>query len=197
MQKAYNVGRNIELLCFTVKPGVVVSEIQDKIEGVIKEAHLIAPNDKQAVMLLNTEAMFSMMDNLFTGIRILIWMVGLGTLLAGAIGVSNIMMVTVKERTTEIGIRRAIGARPQDILQQILSESIVLTTVAGMMGISFGVMVLQLAETILVAGMFHFLVPLVPAVGPCLLPYLRGVRAGFGPASRSIAIPPLWASREE
>ena len=182
MQKAYNVGRNIELLCFTVKPGVVVSEIQDKIEGVIKEAHLIAPNDKQAVMLLNTEAMFSMMDNLFTGIRILIWMVGLGTLLAGAIGVSNIMMVTVKERTTEIGIRRAIGARPQDILQQILSESIVLTTVAGMMGISFGVMVLQLAETILVAGRFNFQVSFGMAVGTCILLIYLGVRGGVAPA---------------
>ena len=87
-------------------------------------------------MFLNAEAMFSMMDTLMTGTRILIWMVGLGTLFAGAIGVSNIMMVTVKERTTEIGIRRAIGARPKDILQQILSESMVLTTVAGMAGIS-------------------------------------------------------------
>ena len=66
--------------------------------------------------------MFSMIDNLFKGIKILSWMVGLGTLLAGAIGVSNIMMVTVKERTTEIGIRRAIGAKPRDIMNQILSE---------------------------------------------------------------------------
>lgn len=65
--------------------------------------------------------MFSMIDNLFKGIKILSWMVGLGTLLAGAIGVSNIMMVTVKERTTEIGIRRAIGAKPRDIMNQILS----------------------------------------------------------------------------
>lgn len=93
--------------------------------------------------MVNAEAMFSMIDNLFTGIKILAWMVGLGTLLAGAIGVSNIMMVTVKERTTEIGIRRAIGARPKDILNQILSESMVLTTFAGLMGISFGVLILQ------------------------------------------------------
>ena len=105
-------------------------------EEIIKAAHYIAPNDKQALMYLNAEAMFSMVDNLFTGIHILIWMVGLGTLLAGAIGVSNIMMVTVKERTTEIGIRRAIGARPKDILQQILSESMVLTTIAGQLRIS-------------------------------------------------------------
>ncbi len=97
-----------------------------------------------------------MMDNLFTGIHVLIWMVGLGTLLAGAIGVSNIMMVTVKERTTEIGIRRAIGARPKDILQQILSESMVLTTIAGMAGISFGVLILQLMEIGVNSGKDHY-----------------------------------------
>ncbi len=115
-----------------MKHGIKVSDVQPEMEQIIKAAHYIAPNDKQALMYLNAEAMFSMVDNLFTGINILVWMVGLGTLLAGAIGVSNIMMVTVKERTTEIGIRRAIGARPKDILQQILSESMVLTTIAGM-----------------------------------------------------------------
>ena len=122
MQQAYNLGGQIDVVCFTAKQGVKVSELQPKMEQIIKAAHYIAPNDKQAVMYLNAEAMFSMVDNLFNGINILVWMVGLGTLLAGAIGVSNIMMVTVKERTTEIGIRRAIGARPKDILQQILSE---------------------------------------------------------------------------
>ncbi len=121
---------------------MTVTSIADKIEQVIKKAHYIHPDDKQAVIMVNAEAMFSMIDNLFTGIKILAWMVGLGTLLAGAIGVSNIMMVTVKERTTEIGIRRAIGAR-QDILNQILSESMVLTTFAGLMGISFGVLIVQ------------------------------------------------------
>ena len=136
MQQAYNLGGQIDVVCFTAKQGVNVSELQPKMEQIIKAAHYIAPNDKQAVMYLNAEAMFSMVDNLFNGINILVWMVGLGTLLAGAIGVSNIMMVTVKERTTEIGIRRAIGARPKDILQQILSESMVLTTIAGMFGAS-------------------------------------------------------------
>ena len=147
MQQAYNLGGQIDVVCFTAKQGVKVSELQPKMEQIIKATHYIAPNDKQAVMYLNAEAMFSMVDNLFNGINILVWMVGLGTLLAGAIGVSNIMMVTVKERTTEIGIRRAIGARPKDILQQILSESMVLTTIAGMFGISFAVMILQVAAS--------------------------------------------------
>ena len=146
MQQTYNLGKKLHVVCFIMKPGVKVKDVQPEVERLVKAAHYIAPDDKQAVMLLNAEAMFSMMDNLMIGVRFLIWMVGLGTLFAGAIGVSNIMMVTVKERTTEIGIRRAIGARPKDILQQILSESMVLTTIAGMAGISFAVFVLQILE---------------------------------------------------
>ena len=171
MQQAYNLGGQIDVVCFTAKQGVKVSELQPKMEQIIKAAHYIAPNDKQAVMYLNAEAMFSMVDNLFNGINILVWMVGLGTLLAGAIGVSNIMMVTVKERTTEIGIRRAIGARPKDILQQILSESMVLTTIAGMFGISFAVMILQVADMLASSngGDSHFQVSFGLAVGTCAL----------------------------
>ena len=128
------------------------------------------------------------MDNLMTGVHFLIWMVGLGTLFAGAIGVSNIMMVTVKERTTEIGIRRAIGARPKDILQQILSESMVLTTIAGMAGISFAVFVLQILEKAANdPGVIktHYQVSFGLAIGTCILLIALGVLAGLAPAYRA------------
>lgn len=199
MQQAYNLGGRIDVVCFTVKQGVKVSDVQPQMEQIIKTAHFIAPDDKQAVMYLNAEAMFSMVDNLFTGIRILIWMVGLGTLLAGAIGVSNIMMVTVKERTTEIGIRRAIGARPKDILQQILSESMVLTTIAGMCGISFAVLVLQVLEMGVNAdgGDTRFQVSFGLAVGTCALLVTLGMLAGLAPAYRAMAIKPIEAIRDE
>ena len=200
MQQAYNLGRNIELACFTVRPGLKVTDVQPEVERIIKEAHFIAPDDKQAIMLLNTEAMFSMMDNLFIGIKILIWMVGLGTLLAGAIGVSNIMMVTVRERTTEIGIRRAIGARPKDILQQILSESIVLTTVAGMIGISFAVLVLQILDMATIRDngeTYGYQVTFGLAVGTCALLITLGILAGLAPAYRAMAIKPIEAIRDE
>ena len=199
MQQAYNLGEDIEVICFTVKPGVKVTDVQPEIEAIIKKAHFISPDDKQAIMLLNAEAMFGMMDNLFTGIRILIWMVGLGTLLAGAIGVSNIMMVTVKERTTEIGIRRAIGARPRDILQQILSESMVLTTIAGMAGISFAVMILQVMEiaTAKDGNVYNFQVSFGLAIGTCLLLIALGMLAGLAPAYRAMAIKPIEAIRDE
>ncbi len=199
MQQTYNLGGRIDVICFTVKHGVKVSDVQPEMEQIIKAAHYIAPNDKQALMYLNAEAMFSMVDNLFTGINILVWMVGLGTLLAGVIGVSNIMMVTVKERTTEIGIRRAIGARPKDIMQQILSESMVLTTIAGMCGISFAVMILQLTEMAANAngGETHFQVSFGMAVGTCALLVALGMLAGLAPAYRAMAIRPIEAIRDE
>ena len=200
MQKAYNVGNTIDILCFVMKPGYKVSSIEETIGRVIKEAHYIHPDDKQAVILIDAEELFSMVDNLFIGISILTWMVGLGTLLAGAIGVSNIMMVTVKERTTEIGIRRAIGAQPKDILQQILSESMVLTSIAGMAGISFGVFVLNILETAANDPgdiSIHYQVSFGTAIGTCLLLIALGVLAGLAPAYRAMAIKPIEAIRDE
>ena len=199
MQKNYNMGNRIELLCYTAKKGYSIKNIQEKIEKVLKQAHLIHPDDKQAVMNVNAEALFSMVDNLFTGINILSWMVGLGTLIAGAIGVSNIMMVTVKERTTEIGIRRAIGARPRDIMNQILSESLVLTCIAGMVGICFGVFVLQIMEmgtaTSDIPG--HFQISFWGAIGACIILLILGMTAGLAPAYRAMAIKPIEAIRDE
>ena len=199
MQKNYNMGNRIELLCYTAKKGYSIKNIQEKIEKVLKQAHLIHPDDKQAVMNVNAEALFSMVDNLFTGINILSWMVGLGTLIAGAIGVSNIMMVTVKERTTEIGIRRAIGARPRDIMNQILSESLVLTCIAGMVGICFGVFVLQIMEmgtaTSDIPG--HFQISFWGAIGACIILVILGMTAGLAPAYRAMAIKPIEAIRDE
>ncbi|MBR3013414.1 MAG: ABC transporter permease [Bacteroidaceae bacterium] len=195
MQRLYNFGNTVQLIGFTVKKGVNVKEVQPKIERIVKENHLISPDDKQAVMFINTEALFKMVDNLMTGFDILIWMVGLGTLLAGAIGVSNIMMVTVKERTTEIGIRRAIGARPLDIMQQIMSESIMLTGVAGMGGICFAVFLLNILET--ATGESDFQVSFWLAIGTCLILLLLSILAGLAPAYRAMAIKPIDAIRDE
>lgn len=201
MQLHANTGNRIDLICTTARPGYRVGELTAKVEQVLKQAHLIHPDDKQAVVMINAEAMFSMVDNLFTGINILAWMVGLGTLLAGAIGVSNIMMVTVKERTTEIGIRRAIGARPRDILFQILAESMVLTTVAGLLGICFGVFLLNGMEWMAAGNALqvpvHFQISFGMAVGACFLLLLLGMLAGLAPAYRAMAIRPIEAIRDE
>ena len=200
MQQTYNRGNAVDLIAVTGRPGVVMSSVTDRIRETIARAHYIDPTDEQGAMVFNTEVLFQLLDNLFKGVNFLIWLVGLGTLLAGAIGVSNIMMVTVRERTTEIGIRRAIGATPRMILSQIISESIVLTLVAGMSGILFGVMILQMLELAntedgIVSA--HFQVSFWTAIFAALAVSLMGVMAGLAPAARAMSIKPVDAMRDE
>lgn len=199
MQQAYNMGKTVHIICMTARHGVAITSLEPKIQELIKNNHLISPTDPQAVLVLNMEEMFKMVDSLFTGIRMLVWLVGLGTLMAGAIGVSNIMMVTVRERTVEIGIRRAIGARPREIMGQILSESMVLTSIAGLLGISFSVLILQVAEVGVTASgtVAHFQVSFWTAVGMALLLLSLGLVAGLAPAYRAMSIKPIDAMRDE
>ena len=200
MQAAFNRGNQIDVIAATGRKDVVMSRITDRIRETIARAHYIDPTDEQGVFMFNTELMFQMINNLFKGVNILIWLVGLGTLLAGAIGVSNIMMVTVRERTTEIGIRRAIGATPKMILSQIISESIVLTLVAGMSGILFGVMILQMLEMYNTEDgiiQTHFQVGFWTAIFCALVVSSLGVLAGLAPAARAMSIKPVDAMRDE
>ena len=198
-QQAYNLGDSVHLICLTAVKGVTMSEITPKMRAVIARSHRIDPTDEKGVMIFNTEVMFGMLDSLFSGVNFLIWLVGIGTLLAGAIGVSNIMMVTVRERTTEIGIRRAIGATPVNILSQIISESVVLTIVAGMGGILLAVLILEMLELgnttdgIVEA---HFQVGFWTALGSVALLSFLGVLAGLAPAARAMSIKPVDAMRE-
>ena len=200
LRSAYNRGKAVDIIATTGKPGVVMSSIAQRMRETVARAHSIDPTDEKGIMVFNTEVLFQMLDNLFKGVNFLIWLVGIGTLLAGAIGVSNIMMVTVKERTTEIGIRRAIGATPKMILSQIISESILLTLVAGMSGILFGVAILQMLEVgsttdgILTA---HFQVDFWTAISSAILICILGGLAGLAPAWRAMSIKPVDAMRDE
>ncbi|MGI6224179.1 MAG: ABC transporter permease [Prevotella sp.] len=200
MQQAYNMGDAVALIAMTAQPGVKMSSISQQIREVIARAHDVDPTDEQGVMVFNTEVMFGMVDSLFRGVNFLVWLVGIGTLLAGAIGVSNIMMVTVRERTTEIGIRRAIGATPRNILGQIISESILLTTVAGMSGILFAVFILQmlqLANTSNGIVTAHYQIGFWTALGAVALLSVLGIFAGLAPALRAMSIKPVDAMRDE
>jgi len=200
MQAAFNRGNAIDIIAATGRHGVMMSKITPRIRETIARAHYVDPTDEQGVFVFNTELMFQMINNLFKGVNVLIWLIGLGTLLAGAIGVSNIMMVTVRERTTEIGIRRAIGATPKMILSQIISESIVLTLVAGMSGILFGVMILQMLEMYNTEdGIIetHFQVGFWTAIFCAVVVSSLGVLAGLAPAARAMSIKPVDAMRDE
>ena len=200
MQAMFNRGNQVDLIAATGRGDVIMSRITDRIRETVARAHYVDPTDEQGAMVMNTELIFQMFDNLMKGVNFLIWLVGLGTLLAGAIGVSNIMMVTVRERTTEIGIRRAIGATPKMILSQIISESIVLTLVAGMSGILFGVMILQMLEmNSMEDGIIttHFQVSFWTAILAAIVVSAMGVLAGLAPAARAMSIKPVDAMRDE
>ena len=200
MQQIYNRGNEVDMISVTGREGVVMSRLSQPIREVVAAAHAIDPSDEQGIMVFNTEVLFQLLDNMFRGVNFLIWLVGLGTLLAGAIGVSNIMMVTVRERTTEIGIRRAIGATPRMILSQIISESVILTVVAGMSGILFAVLILQMLqlgnteEGIVKA---HFQVGFWTAIIAAATIAAMGILAGLAPALRAMSIKPVDAMRDE
>ena len=200
LQRAYNHGRTVDLICFTAREGITMSGVIPKVREAIAAGHYIDPTDEESINMINTQLIFGIVDNLFRGIKFLIWLIGLGTLLAGAVGVSNIMMVSVRERTTEIGIRRAIGATPRMILGQIVAESIVLTLAAGLMGIVISVLILAGVE----AGMTSdgilkaaFQVPFGTAVAAALLLTVLGVLAGLAPSLRALSIKPVDAMRDE
>jgi len=193
--KLYRRGRGLDLICVTGREGVKMSSINTKIRNVIARNHMFDPTDEMALMLLNAEELFSLVDNLFKGLSFLVWLVGLGTILAGAIGVSNIMMVTVRERTSEIGIRRAIGATPVDIVGQITLESVILTVASGMFGI--------MLATFTLAGLdkafpdMGFMITFKMAIISTVLLAVLGLLASMAPVSRAMSIKPVDAMREE
>ncbi len=200
MRELYNLGNKTIAIAFTAKKGETIASLEDKITTIIKNAHSINPDDSEAIVFFNVEILFQVFENLFRGINILVWMIGTGTLLSGAIGVSNIMLVAIRERTSEIGIRRAIGARPRDILSQILCESFIITILAGLSGIVLAVLVLAAAEPIIqnaAQSEASFQVSFGTATGAAVVLTVLGVLAGIAPAMRALAIKPVDAMRDE
>ena len=195
--KLFHMGGEYDVLGAVARSGVDAKDIEPRIRQIMARKHQYDPTDKQALFVLNTSEIFGIMDNLFRGVEFLILLVGLGTILAGAIGVSNIMMVTVKERTTEIGIRRAIGATPRQILGQIISESIALTVAAGSAGIVFSVLLLRLLEMMTREQGIPFQISFWTAIVAMSLLALLGVAAGLAPALRAMKIKPVDAMRDE
>ncbi|MCQ2170149.1 MAG: ABC transporter permease [Bacteroidales bacterium] len=195
-QRLLNRGKNVDIVCLTAKAGIKSSSLESRIRHIVAREHSFDPTDKGALIFFYLEQFFNMVDTLFRGVNFLVWLVGLGTLLAGAIGVSNIMMVTVKERTVEIGIRRAIGATPSDILSQIMLESVALTVTAGSMGIVFSVLILNLVEMI-TKGQAAFQINFGTAVLSATLLAVLGMLAGLAPALRAMKIRPVDAMRDE
>ena len=202
MQQTYNRGNELDCIALTAVEEVRIGKLEEKIGGLLKARHSISPTDPMAVQSMNVEKQFRMFKMVFLGINILIWIVGLGTLLAGIVGVSNIMMVTVRERTREIGIRRALGAKPKSILMQIMYESLVLTALAGFWGLACGVGLLSLVDQVMskVDSDTFFRHPQIPfsmAVVSAFILLISGLMAGVIPAWRALQVKAIDAIREE
>ena len=203
LQQSMHRGDKIDILAASVYPGYDVNAIIAQSKQIVFQQNQIAPDDPQALMVLNFAEMFGTFLNLFLGIDILVWIVGMGTLLAGIIGVSNIMMVTVNERTKEIGVRRALGAKPFDIISQVMSESLMLTAMAGLLGLSCGVFLLDLANRLLLAIPSDNIIMKDPsvniqiAVAATLVLLFSGLLAGLIPAWRAMQIKAIDALRDE
>ena len=202
MQKTYNMGNVVHFFSVTSKKGIPVSRLENRLKELLKERHHIAPDDMQAVGSFNIEVEWKKYSGLFNGIQILTWIVGIGTLLAGIIGVSNIMLVIIKERTQEIGIQRAIGATPGTVMLHIVAESVFLTVLAGYVGLALGVGLLELLNmTLEAAGDEVFFrrpeVSFKMAVSALTVLVFAGIFAGMIPARRAVKIKPIDALRDE
>lgn len=200
LQQARQLGENIHLIMATAQHNVPVQKVEEELKTILKELYTIAPDDNRAMYTMNMEETLKAFKYLVAGLSALIWLIGLGTLISGAVGVSNIMLVTVRERTKEIGIRRAIGASPWMIIKQILAESTLLTMLAGVLGIVAGVGVLQLAQQLLQGNeMFsqNMQISFGVAIGGLLILLVIGLLAGLLPARRALAIKPIEALNEE
>ena len=203
LQQTYNYGNIVGWYSITAKEGYRASQVLEKAKELVKSRHSISPDDDRAVGSFNLEEEFRKMTTLFTGIDALIWIVGIGTLLAGVIGVSNIMLIVVKERTKEIGVQRAIGATPFIIKSQIVLEAIILTTFAGYIGLTLGVLVLEGINNLLVstgASTDMFNNPNVDfnkAISALVILIFSGALAGLIPAQRAVQMKPIDALRDE
>lgn len=202
MQKTYNYGDVVHFFAVTSTPGIRVSQVEDRLKELMKKRHHIAPDDRQAIGSFNIEVEWIKYMGLFNGIQILTWIVGIGTLLAGVIGVSNIMLVIIKERTQEIGIQRAIGATPGKVITHIVAESVFLTVLAGYIGLALGVGLLELLNMALESGgdEIFFRRPEISfkmAVAALTVLVFAGIFAGLIPAKRAVSIKPIDALRDE
>lgn len=198
-QKAFNSLNMVHWFSVSAKPGVPASQVQERVKRMLSERHKVDPNDPLAFGGFNMEEMYQQMNMLFEAIMALSWFVGTLTLIAGVIGISNIMLVIVKERTKEIGIRRSIGARPGNITGQIMLEAMTLTFVAGYFGLVAGVGTLQLIDGMQIeSGFFkNPEVSLNVALIALAVLIASGLVAGWVPARRALNIKPVDALRAE
>ncbi|MBA3500666.1 MAG: ABC transporter permease [Myxococcota bacterium] len=201
LKTAFKMGDRVGFFALTAKPGTDGKELEKQVKDALKRQHRIAPNDDLAIGSFNMFEMFKRISGLFFMMSALAWIVGGATLFAGVIGVSNIMLITVKERTKEIGVRKALGATPLSIVSMVMKEAIVLTALAGLLGVAAGVGVLAIADTVLANITDSPFGPPNVQLGTVLkavaVLITAGAFAGIMPASHAASIKPIEALRAE
>jgi putative ABC transport system permease protein len=196
MQEAFNLGNRIGFLAMEAEKGMSATTVGEEIKSLLKERHRIAPDDKLAINENNVESDYRKLVYLFTGVEALIWVIGIGTLLSGIIGVSNIMLFTVKARTHEIGIRRVLGATPIAVISQVLMESLLLTAIAGVFGLGLGIAALSSLYGIETPMFRHPDISSVSALSSLGIIMISSLAAGLLPASRAVSLKPIEAIRD-
>jgi putative ABC transport system permease protein len=200
-QRTFNGGNRLSQILYTTGDASLAQS--ERMAGasrrILAVNHTFDPDDQRAIYVNNNVENYQKILALTGAIRLFVWVVGIGTLLAGVVGVSNIMLVAVRERTREIGIRKALGATPASIVGLVLQESVLITTVAGYAGLVLGVLVLEgLSRAIPDAAFFRNpQVDIRVALSATVLLVVAGTVAGFFPARRAAAIRPIEALRDE
>lgn len=203
MIQAFNQGNRIYWFAFTPKEGVEAKVMEDKIKVLLAQRHKVAPNDLKAIGSANVEEEFKRVQGLFLGIAGFSWLVSIGTIIAGIVGVSNIMLIIVKERTKEIGIRKALGATPFSIISLIIQESVVITSFAGYIGLLCGIGLMETVGYLMrkyEVQMDFFAPPevnLTVAVSAVIFLVFTGALAGLIPAAKAAAVNPVVALKDE
>jgi len=200
-KKIFNTGDDVAFFMIAANENADGIKVEKDIKATLKEIHKIDPNDERAIGGFNLGEIFRKTMNFANGLTFLSLVVGIATILAGIIGIGNILLISVKERTKEIGIRRALGATPSEVRSQIILESVFLTILSGIIGIILGALVLYGINAATVDQTdFPYTNPTVPipyVLGALGLMITLGTLIGIIPAQRAVSIKPIDALREE
>ncbi|MEM1260288.1 MAG: ABC transporter permease [Bacteroidota bacterium] len=199
-RKLYNTGENVSWFTIAAYDDADVVKVEEEIKATLRRIHRVDPKDERAIGSFNLGEAFNRIFGFSAGLTFLSLIVGVATILAGVIGIGNILLISVKERTKELGVRRAMGATPSEVRNQIIIESLVLTLLAGIIGIILGAATLKLIDSLTQGGDFPYTNPTVPipfVVGSLLLMVVLGILIGLIPAQRAVSIRPIDALREE
>jgi putative ABC transport system permease protein len=201
LKSAFHMGDKVGFFAMTAKPGTDGIEFERQVHATLAKRHRVSPDDKLAIGSFNAFVFFGKFETFFVVLSIVGWVVGGATLLAGVVGVSNIMLITVKERTKEIGVRKALGAVPLSIVAMVMKESVVLTSIAGLLGVAAGTGLIAIASTVLDnipdSPMGPPMLSLTTVIAAVVVLIVAGGLAGIMPAAHAASIKPIEALRTE